>query len=416
MVTIVATNSTGTGIRYNLLEVNSLLVPQAVAVVSTDSTVVVGTGSNQTVEVRGYVESRTIDGIALGDSGTDTGNRVINSGVIRGSDDAIQLTGTQAVVSNSGVLTAGFGLYLNSPTAGAGESVISNSGSIVGSAIGLLLATPETVSVENSGFIFGHANAIEATAGRLTLENTGRIVGDIRMGGGDDVYDGRGGTVAGTIFGDADADRFVLALSAEDIDGGAGVDVLDFRFGGAVRMSLDGSVAGTGAAAGDSYSGIEKVLGSQSGGDVLVGDNGANTLFGNGGADALNGKGGVDRLQGGFGADTLTGGTGNDVFQFMQLGECGDRITDFANAVGNNDAFQIRAAAFGGGLSAGALAPGQFRARTDNLAQDANDRFIFRTTDKTLWFDANGNAAGGLTLVADLQPGAVVTAGDIILV
>jgi len=33
-----------------------------------------------------------------------------------------------------------------------------------------------------------------------------------------------------------------------------------------------------------------------------------------------------------------------------------------------------------------------------------------------LWFDANGNAAGGLTMLADLQAGAVVSAGDIVLV
>jgi hypothetical protein len=53
--------------------------------------------------------------------------------------------------------------------------------------------------------------------------------------------------------------------------------------------------------------------------------------------------------------------------------------------------------------------------RADNLAQDADDRFVFRTTDATLWFDSNGSAAGGLTLVADLQAGATVTSADILL-
>ena len=50
-----------------------------------------------------------------------------------------------------------------------------------------------------------------------------------------------------------------------------------------------------------------------------------------------------------------------------------------------------------------------------NLAQDANDRFIFRTTDQTLWFDVDGTGGGGPRLIADLQAGAVVTAADILL-
>jgi hypothetical protein len=53
---------------------------------------------------------------------------------------------------------------------------------------------------------------------------------------------------------------------------------------------------------------------------------------------------------------------------------------------------------------------------TDNLAGDANDRFIFRTTDKTLWFDADGSGTGRAVMLADLQATAVVTAADILLV
>jgi hypothetical protein len=63
---------------------------------------------------------------------------------------------------------------------------------------------------------------------------------------------------------------------------------------------------------------------------------------------------------------------------------------------GNNDRFRIDASEFGGGLAAGGtLAASQFRTRADNVAQDANDRFVLRTTDATLWFDSNGNAREG---------------------
>ncbi|MGB8814916.1 MAG: hypothetical protein WCC57_17185, partial [Paracoccaceae bacterium] len=73
------------------------------------------------------------------------------------------------------------------------------------------------------------------------------------------------------------------------------------------------------------------------------------------------------------------------------------------------------AAGFGAWL-AGALDPRKFLTSTSNAAVDADDRFIFRSTDATLWFDANGSAAGGLTMIADLQAGATVTAADIVLV
>ena len=75
----------------------------------------------------------------------------------------------------------------------------------------------------------------------------------------------------------------------------------------------------------------------------------------------------------------------------------------------------MQATGFGGGLVAGALAAGQFISRGDNLAQDADDRFIFRTTDQTLWFDIDGTGGVGPSLIADLQAGALLTAADILL-
>jgi Ca2+-binding RTX toxin-like protein len=127
---------------------------------------------------------------------------------------------------------------------------------------------------------------------------------------------------------------------------------------------------------------VERVLGS-AGGDEVRGDAAANQLLGGGGGDALDGAAGADLIRGGQGTDTLTGGLGNDIFRFQTLAECGDVITDFLNLAGDNDKFQILASAFGGGLVAGALAATQFQSRADNVAQDADDRFIFRTTDRS---------------------------------
>ncbi|TNC60464.1 calcium-binding protein [Rubellimicrobium roseum] len=162
------------------------------------------------------------------------------------------------------------------------------------------------------------------------------------------------------------------------------------------------------------------------GADFLYGGHGKDRLHGAAGHDLLQGEkgddildGGLsnDRLSGGVGRDRLTGGLGHDAFVFTARSEGRDIITDFHNRAGDNDLFRIDASGFGGGLVEGrTLAASQFRARADNVAQDADDRFIFRTTDKTLWFDSNGNESGGRTLLADLQTDATVTYADILLV
>lgn len=225
----------------------------------------------------------------------------------------------------------------------------------------------------------------------------------------------RGGEVDGTVFGGDGNDTFKPGSGIELFDGGFGVDTLDFRSTAGVRVYLDGSGPNTGSAEADDYAGIETVLGSARGADVLVGDAANNVLRGYGGADTLSGGNGLDVFYGGAGIDRFIGGLGDDRFIFETLGDCGDVISDFAAVVGNNDRFYFEAAGFGSGLVSGALPAARFQTRADNLAQDANDRFIFRTTDHTLWFDANGNAAGGLTLVADLQAAATVTAADILI-
>ncbi|MGB8813618.1 MAG: hypothetical protein WCC57_10565, partial [Paracoccaceae bacterium] len=82
----------------------------------------------------------------------------------------------------------------------------------------------------------------------------------------------------------------------------------------------------------------------------------------------------------------------------------------------NDDRFVIRAAGFGAGLVAGALNPNLFFSGPSNIAGGAEDRFVFNTTTTALWFDSNGSAAGGLTLLVDLQAGATMTAADILLI
>src|SRR5262249_59480009 len=60
-----------------------------------------------------------------------------------------------------------------------------------------------------------------------------------------------------------------------------------------------------------------------------VGGSGNDLLVGNDLANELDGNGGKDTLAGGDGNDTLAGGSGSDTFDFNQLNQGVDQVTDF---------------------------------------------------------------------------------------
>jgi Ca2+-binding RTX toxin-like protein len=339
------------------------------------------------------------EAIWLGDS-ADT---VVNSGTISG---LVTVEGGNDTLDNDG------GRILGSVEMGSGHDLVANSGRISGD---VLLSDGDDTLENTGGRIQG---TVDAGAGIDLVVNSGVIVGYVDLGGDNDVYETVGaGVCRGTIYGGAGNDRFIVGLAQETYVGDIGSDYLDFRKTGGVTVALDGSVEGTGAAEGDSYSGIEHVYGSRNGGDVLIGSTVANRLFGIGGSDSLNGLAGADSLDGGQGIDTLTGGLGNDTFVFMKVAQADDIITDFSSTgAGNNDQIAVSAAGFGGGLVAGVLSGAFFQSRADNVAQDADDRFIFNTTSRTVWFDADGTGALGPVLVATLQALADFTAADVLVI
>jgi len=283
------------------------------------------------------------------------------------------------------------------------------------------------------------ADTLSGTAGADTITGD---AGNDRLQGreGDDFING--GLGDDTIYGGAGNDRIIDGPGIDFLYGGDGIDtferdwtgldgtefVMDFSF----ILGLQAAVGGTPEQAdkffeienytcfgliGGIFTGndVANVIRTDLGVDTLLGNGGDDGLYAGGARDVLDGGSGRDTLNGGAGRDTLTGGAGNDQFHFAAPGEGGDRITDFSGGAGNNDALYLTSSAFGG-LALGQVAAGRFVARADNLAQDGNDRFIFDTVKTELWYDRNGDRAGGLTLLADLQAGAVMTAGDIFLI
>jgi Ca2+-binding RTX toxin-like protein len=201
------------------------------------------------------------------------------------------------------------------------------------------------------------------------------------------------------------------------IDGRGGIDVMEGGLGNDtyyVDNVLDRTIEANGAGTDTVYTTVSKAFSDQfvevirlSGSNNIntTGNSLANTIVGNGANNGINGR---------EGADTLTGGYGNDSFVFnTALGATNiDTITDFKSA---DDTIQLDDAIFAS-LGTGVLSANAFRSNSTGLAQDADDRIIYETDTGRIYYDSNGNAAGGNVLVADLDSGLGVTNADFFIV
>jgi Ca2+-binding RTX toxin-like protein len=140
----------------------------------------------------------------------------------------------------------------------------------------------------------------------------------------------------------------------------------------------------------------------------LTGNELGQQIIGNSGANVINGGGGADAIFGLGGNDSLTGGGGADSFCFTTLPGLGnvDQIEDFASGV---DKIALDDAIFTG-LTPGALPASAFVVGA--TAADADDRIIYDQATGRLYFDADGNGAGGAVQFATLTGSPAIVASD----
>lgn len=248
----------------------------------------------------------------------------------------------------------------------------------------------------------------------------------------DDIYgyDGNdtliGKKSSDSLFGGGDHDTLIGGRGADYLHGGSGIDTASYKDSHAgVNVNLSFGNGSGGTAKGDTWVSIENVTGSKYD-DTLIGGDGYNTLKGSKGKDLLKGLAdgdflfggkGSDDLRGGDGGDELSGGKGNDILrggdnadQFifdkkLDADSNVDKIKDFTHNVDkivlDNDIFKKL------GLT---VDNNEFRMGKN--AKDDDDYLLYHKKTGKLYYDKNGDDAGGKTLFATLDKGLTLSAFD----
>ncbi len=142
----------------------------------------------------------------------------------------------------------------------------------------------------------------------------------------------------------------------------------------------------------------------------LTGNGLMQTIVGNAGANILQGLGGDDYLQGRAGNDTLVGGAGADKFLFNTALNAATNVDTITDMTAGIDIIRLDDAFFAGIGAAGVLNADAFHIGA--AAADAQDRIVYNSATGQLFFDSNGNAAGGSTLFANLATGLALSNTD----
>lgn len=307
------------------LALNAVVMSQSADNVG-DHTLVIGeTGSVRTLSYSGNSAIYMLGaGSALQNWGEVTGRWgtyvtdfdsgvVENHGVMtgRGQDGLFLNTSQNVRVFNSGVISGGNGVEISESSA-----YLDNFGTIfatISNGAAVLAATATAaITLRNSGTLSAQATAVFLGSHDDRMTNSGTVLGDILLNGGNDTYRGSG-MVDGQVSGGDGDDLIVGGIGDDDVLGGAGADNLRGR---------DGD-------------------------DTLIGGGGGDVLRGGVGEDRLTGGNGKDRLFGGQDDDRLIGGKGGDIFIFNRnAGD--DSIGDFKLAADRIDltAFGLRPADF----------------------------------------------------------------------
>jgi hypothetical protein len=272
-LTVVTTNSIGTGTRYTLPDSSDTLdIVQGVSVVTTDDNTAInctGVGGDDTIQVAGQVVGS--DGIDASQSGSEGSIYVASSGSVTGdSNDGLNLSGEFAVknfgqiegvesgitgsgsfsVVNYGSISANSGsangiFFQNQGTlynygtvadgvyfgASSAANYLFNSGVIGGS--GIYDESNNTINTDyyyNAGSIEGYPenSSFYGASGSAPVDfwNLGSMYGAVDLGSGTNNFNSTQGYVYGGISAGSGNSVIIGPINGGAVDGGSGNDVL----------------------------------------------------------------------------------------------------------------------------------------------------------------------------------------------
>ena len=232
--------------------------------------------------------------------------------------DASALTGVNHLVLNGSAettnsLTAIGGAGNDSILGGAGKDTLDGG------------AGADTLAGGNGIDVVTYAASLAAVTVDLSLTGAQISGGDANGDQLTGIENIIGSAGADKLTGDKNANVLEGGAGADTLDGGAGIDQASYLLSGAaVTVDLEDNTNNAGGdAAGDRFSNIEGVIGSDHD-DILVGNGSANQLFGGNGNDTISADCGNDTVSGGAGddqidvghdftaMDRIDGGDGND--------------------------------------------------------------------------------------------------------
>jgi Ca2+-binding RTX toxin-like protein len=279
-----------------------------------------------------------------------------SSGSVKGNTYGLHLQGIGSTVLNDGVIgqiaaaASDFTTDVGIRFSGAGLGSVTNLQTIKG-AVGIEIASEATAAkleLLNSGTIKATGLAIVGGKGADRIVNTNAIkttavtsgAAAVDLGEGDDLYDGRLGTLVGIVkLGDGN-DIAYGGTGNETFSGGKGSNIIDGGGGDDTFLIGDGSATINGGGGTDTidYSGVTSTSTTPTGFTVnlasgsafdnrhsdtlsniehVIGTAYADTITGNYLDNSIKGGGGDDTLEGGTGNDILDGGGGTNTVRFM---------------------------------------------------------------------------------------------------
>ncbi|WP_320174189.1 FecR domain-containing protein [Maridesulfovibrio sp.] len=199
------------------------------------------------------------------------------------------------------------------------------------------------------------------------------------------------------------SETFEGGNGTDNIDGGGGTDFISFAgLGTGINIDLSNNAEGSGnlctvtlGGGNDTFKNIEGVIGSNYSDTITASSSGTSTIQGGGGADTIN----------------LVDGKATQIL-YTSLSEGGDTINNFQNHdtdATNSDKFCFSGSDFDSSASFYTFDDGY----TDSANIGTTSAYFIFDDNNQLWYDSNGDQAGGATMIAQIASGDDVTADDI---